>query len=67
LRIFDLIYVLTPNNVQTVTMSVYARQHLFDFDNFAYGSAAPTLLFLIIAGPSPSSTSTRPLNLSGDK
>ena len=49
LRIFDLIYVLTPNNEQTITMSVYARQHLFDFDNFAYGSAASTALFLIIA------------------
>jgi trehalose/maltose transport system permease protein len=50
LRIFDLIYVLTPNNVQTKTMSVYARENLFDFDKFAYGSAASTFLFLIIAG-----------------
>ncbi|MEO1017112.1 MAG: sugar ABC transporter permease [Pseudomonadota bacterium] len=49
LRIFDLIYVLTPNNEQTMTMSVYAREQLFDFDNFAYGSAASTALFLIIA------------------
>ncbi len=49
LRIFDLIYVLTPNNEQTMTMSVYAREQLFDFDNFAYGSAASTALFIIIA------------------
>lgn len=49
LRVFDLIYVLTPNNSQTQTMSVYAQQNLFQFDNFAYGSAASTLLFLVIA------------------
>lgn len=49
LRIFDLIYVLTPNSAATKTMSVLARENLFDFDNFAYGSAMSTLLFLIIA------------------
>lgn len=49
LRIFDLIYVLTPNSVATKTMSVLARENLFDFDNFAYGSAMSTMLFLIIA------------------
>lgn len=49
LRIFDLVYVLTPNNAQTKTMSVFARENLFDFDKFAYGSAASTMLFLIIA------------------
>ena len=49
LRIFDLIYVLTPNNAQTKSMSVFAKENLFDFDKFAYGSAASTLLFLILA------------------
>jgi trehalose/maltose transport system permease protein len=49
LRIFDLIYVLTPNNVQTKSMSVFAKENLFDFDKFAYGSAASTMLFLILA------------------
>jgi trehalose/maltose transport system permease protein len=49
LRIFDLIYVLTPNNSQTKTMSVMARENLFEFDKFAYGAAASTMLFLIIA------------------
>jgi trehalose/maltose transport system permease protein len=49
LRVFDLIYVLTPDNEHTQTMSVFARQNLFYFDKFAYGSAASTLLFLVIA------------------
>ena len=49
LRVFDLIYVLTPNNTQTKTMSVFAQENLFQFDKFAYGSAASTLLFLVIA------------------
>ena len=47
-RIFDLIYVLTPNNVQTKSMSVFARENLFEFDKFAYGSAASTLLFVML-------------------
>ncbi len=49
LRVFDLIYVLTPNSRETMTMSVYARQNLIDFQEIGYGSAASTLLFLIIA------------------
>lgn len=49
LRVFDLIYVLTPNTDATRTMSVFARENLFDFDKFAYGSAASTLLFLVVA------------------
>ena len=40
---------LTPNNAQTRTMSVLARENLFDFDKFSYGAAASTMLFLIIA------------------
>lgn len=49
LRIFDLIYVLTPNSAATKTMSVLSQENLFQFDNFAYGSAQATLLFLLIA------------------
>jgi trehalose/maltose transport system permease protein len=49
MRVFDLIYILTPNNAKTRTMSVIARENLFDFDKFAYGAAASTMLFLIIA------------------
>jgi len=48
-RIFDLIYVMTGNNKATMSMSVYARQQLVDFQDVGYGSAAATLLFLIIA------------------
>ena len=49
LRIFDLIYVLTANTEATMTMSVYARQQLIDFQNVGAGSAASTALFFIIA------------------
>lgn len=49
LRIFDLIYVLTSNNEDTMSMSVYARQQLVDFQAVGYGSAASTMLFMIIA------------------
>jgi trehalose/maltose transport system permease protein len=49
LRIFDLIYVLTPNSDATKTMSVLAQENLFQFNNFAEGSTQSTLLFLIIA------------------
>ncbi len=49
LRIFDLIYVLTSNSADTMSMSVYARQQLVDFQEVGYGSAASTLLFLVIA------------------
>jgi trehalose/maltose transport system permease protein len=50
LRIFDLIYVMTGNNQSTMSMSVYARQQLVDFQDVGYGSAASTMLFIIIAG-----------------
>ncbi|XKG99631.1 sugar ABC transporter permease [Pelagibacterium halotolerans] len=49
MRIFDLIYVLTPNSSATETMSIVSRENLIEFDKFAYGSAQSTLLFLIIA------------------
>ncbi|MCB9957902.1 MAG: sugar ABC transporter permease [Rhodospirillaceae bacterium] len=49
LRIFDLIYVLTANTEATMTMSVYARQELIDFQNVGAGSAASTLLVFVIA------------------
>ena len=48
LRVFDLIYVLTANSRTTQSMSVYARQWLVDFQEVGYGSAASTLLFLVI-------------------
>ncbi|GGE28185.1 trehalose/maltose ABC transporter permease [Agaricicola taiwanensis] len=49
LRVFDIVYVLTPNNSETRTMSVFVQENLFQFDQFSYGSAASTLLFLVIA------------------
>jgi trehalose/maltose transport system permease protein len=49
LRVFDIIYVLTGNNENTATMSVYARQQLVDFQDIGFGSAAATSLFVIIA------------------
>ena len=49
LRVFDVVYVLTGANEQSMTMSIYARQQLFEFHQAGYGSAVSTLLFFIIA------------------
>lgn len=49
LRVFDLIYVLTPNSAATKTRSAISRENLIDFDKFAYGSAQSTRLFVILA------------------
>ncbi|TCO75992.1 carbohydrate ABC transporter membrane protein 1 (CUT1 family) [Plasticicumulans lactativorans] len=49
LRVFDLIYVLTSNSKDTMSMSVYSRQQLVDFQQVGFGSAASTVLFLIVA------------------
>ncbi len=49
LRIFDLIYVMQGNKQDTMSMSIYARQQLVDFQDVGYGSAAATFLFMIIA------------------
>lgn len=48
MRVFDLVYVMTGNTEATVTLSVYARQQLVDFQAVGYGSAASTVLFLVI-------------------
>ncbi len=49
LRVFDVIYVLTSNSVNTMSMSIYTRQQLVDFQEAGYGSAAATVLFFIVA------------------
>lgn len=49
LRIFDLVYVLTPNSAATKTMSVISRENMIDFNKFAYGASQSTLLFAILA------------------
>jgi len=48
LRIFDLVYVLTANSTSTMSISIYARQQLIDFQDIGYGSAASTLVFLAV-------------------
>lgn len=49
LRVFDLIYVMTSNSRTSKSMSLYVREQLIDFQQVGYGSAAATLLFLVIA------------------
>ncbi|NHO68399.1 sugar ABC transporter permease [Aestuariicella hydrocarbonica] len=49
LRVFDLVYVMSGNNHDTMSMSVYARQQLIDFGGLGFGSAASSLIFAIIA------------------
>jgi trehalose/maltose transport system permease protein len=49
LRMFDLVYVMSGNSRDTMSMSVYARQQLIDFGDLGFGSAAATLIFAIIA------------------
>ena len=49
LRVFDMIYVLTANSRETMSMSIYARQYLVEFQDVGIGSAAASLLFAVIA------------------
>jgi trehalose/maltose transport system permease protein len=49
LRMFDLVYVMSGNSRDTMSMSVYARQQLVDFGDLGFGSAAATMIFAIIA------------------
>ncbi|WP_210164897.1 carbohydrate ABC transporter permease [Afifella pfennigii] len=49
LRVFDQVYVLTSAASDTMSMSVYARQELVEFQDVGLGSAAATLVFLVIA------------------
>lgn len=48
LRIFDLIYLLTPQSGSTMTMSVLSYREIQQFGDYGEGSAMSTLLFLII-------------------
>ena len=50
LRTFDLIYLLTPQSNETVTMSVLSFREIQQFGDYGEGSAMSTLLFLIITG-----------------
>lgn len=49
LRVFDVIYILTANSRETMSMSVYARQYLIEFQDVGLGSAAASFLFAVIA------------------
>ncbi|WP_084736040.1 carbohydrate ABC transporter permease [Cystobacter ferrugineus] len=49
LRVFDLFYVLTSNSAESMSMAVYARQQMFEFQDLGLGAAAATLLFGLIA------------------
>jgi len=48
-RVFDVVYALTGTRDTTMTMSIYARQQLIEFQEVGYGSAASTLLFFLVA------------------
>lgn len=49
LRVFDLFYVLTTNSSESMSMAVYARQQMFEFQDLGLGAAAASLLFAVIA------------------
>lgn len=49
LRVFDLIYVMTSNSRESMSMSVYARQQLIDFQEVGYGSAIASVIFMVLA------------------
>lgn len=48
LRVFDLIYVLTSNSSSTISMSGFVRREMIDNGYMGYGSAASTVLFLLM-------------------
>jgi trehalose/maltose transport system permease protein len=66
LRVFDLIYVLTSNSKDTMSMSVYARQQLVDFQQVGYGSAASTVLFFIVAACTAATITLGRVKFDGD-
>jgi len=49
LRVFDLFYVLTSNSSESMSMAVYARQQMFEFQDLGIGAAAASMLFGLIA------------------
>jgi trehalose/maltose transport system permease protein len=49
LRVFDVIYVLTGSTENTISMSGFVRDQMVENGYVGFGSAASTVLFLIIA------------------
>lgn len=48
LRVFDVIYVLTGSTESTISMSGYVRDQMMENGYVGFGSAASTVLFLVI-------------------
>lgn len=67
LRIFDLIYLLTPQSDATVTMSVLSYREIQQFGDYGEGSAMSTLLFVIITAFVLLYIKLGKLDLSGEK
>jgi trehalose/maltose transport system permease protein len=67
LRVFDLIYVLTSNSRDTMSMSIYARRELVDFSDVGYGSAASMGLFMIITALTVLMLTLGKVKLGGEK
>jgi trehalose/maltose transport system permease protein len=49
LRVFDIIYVMKGTDTTTISMSVFNRQQLIDFNQLGFGSAVSIAIFLIIS------------------
>ncbi len=49
MRMFDLVYIMTGATDATMTLSVFARRELVDFQDVGYGSAGATMVFFVIA------------------
>jgi trehalose/maltose transport system permease protein len=49
LRVFDIIYVMKGTDLSTISMSVYNRQQLVDFNKLGFGSSVSVVIFLIIS------------------
>ncbi len=49
LRVFDIVYVMKGTDLTTISMSVYNRQQLVDFNKLGYGSSVSVAIFLIIS------------------
>ncbi|WP_372525580.1 carbohydrate ABC transporter permease [Piscinibacter sp.] len=67
LRVFDIIYVMTSNSVSTISMSGFVRREIVDNNYVGYGSAASTVLFLIIAACTLTYLKVSRVDLGGDK
>jgi trehalose/maltose transport system permease protein len=49
LRVFDVIYVLTGSTESTISMSGFVRDQMIENGDVGFGSAASTVLFIVIA------------------